>query len=245
MGTATLIEPRAALLSVSRREGGHAVGRLARGDRLAPRVLDVGVDVVHACVVPTQAGPLAGDHDRVRILVGRGSTLVVGPVSATVALPGEALTRLELDVEVGLGGRLVLEDAPLIVAAGADVERTVSVRLGAGAVVALRDTVVLGRTGEPGGRLRSVVRVIDEQGVVLHDALHLDPATSQTDAHVALAPGHRVAGTLCLFGAVSPEDNLARGGALRRATAGDMAELDAELAGTWSLWMERVLGTSS
>jgi urease accessory protein len=244
MATATLIEPRAALLSVSRREGGHTVGRLARGDRLAPRVLDVGVDVVHACLVPTQAGPLAGDHDRVRIVVGPGSMLVVGPVSATVALPGEALTRLELDVEVGAGGRLVLEDAPLIVAAGADVSRTASVRLGVGAVVALRDTVVLGRSGEPGGRLCSVLRVIDEHGVVLHDALRLDPVTAQADAHVALAPGHRVAGTLCLFGPASPDDNLARGGSLRRATASDMAELDAELADTWGLWMAGVLAAS-
>jgi urease accessory protein len=245
---ALLVEPRAALVSIERRGDGHAVGRLSRGGRLAPRVLDAGPDGVEACFVPTQAGPLAGDHDRVRIVVGARATLVVRPVSATVALPGEALTRLELDVDVGAGGRLVFEDAPLIVAAGADVARTISIRLGPEAIMALRDTVVLGRTGEPGGRLRSVVRAIDEQGVVLHDALHLDPATSHTDAHVALAPGHRVAGTLCLLGTELPDEPhfaLARGGVLRRATAGDMAELDAELAETWCRWMVSVLGTSS
>ncbi|MGH2919872.1 MAG: urease accessory protein UreD [Solirubrobacteraceae bacterium] len=189
-------------------------------------------------MLPTQAGPLSGDHDRVRIVVGAGATLVVRPVAATLALPGSARTRLDLDVAVGAGGRLVLEDAPLIVAGGADVVRSTTVRLADGAIVALRETVVLGRAGEPGGRLVSSLRATDERGVVLHDALRLDPAQAD-DAHVALAPGHRVAGTLCLLGVDVPDEPrcaLARAGALRRASAGDTAELDAELAELWARW---------
>ena len=232
-----------ALLSVARTSRGHVIERLRRGERLAPRVLEAGLDAVQACVLPTQAGPLSGDHDRARIVVGADATLVVRPVAATLALPGAARTRLDLDIEVGAGGRLVLEDPPLIVAASAHVERKTTVRLAAGAVVALRETIVLGRAGEAGGRLVSTLRVNDGEGVVLHDALRLDPATSLQDAHVALAPGHRVAGTLCLLGLAAPGEPrlaLARGGALRRVTARGVAELEAELAQPWAEWAQAV-----
>lgn len=194
-------------------------------------------------MLPTQAGPLSGDHDRLRIVVGAGATLVLRPVAATVALPGAACTRLQLDVEVGQSGRLVLEEAPLIVASGADVERSTRVELAAGAAAALRDIVVLGRSGETGGRVCSVLRVIDEQGVLLHDALRLDPTTSRQGARVALAPGHRAAGTLCLFGIGAPDEPqfaLARAGALRRGTARGLAELEAQLAGPWGRWAQVV-----
>lgn len=229
---------RAALLAVERRGAAHAVAGLRRGERLAPRVLDLGPGAVHACVLPTQAGPLAGDHDRLRIVVGVRAALIVRPVAATVALPGARRTRLDLEVHVGAGGRLVLEEAPLIVTAGADVERRATVELAAGAVAALRDVVILGRCGEPGGQLVSTLRVTDEAGVVIHDTVRLDPATARQDAHVALPPGHRVAGTLCLLG-VETDDapfRIARGGALRRATAPALAELETELTEPWERW---------
>lgn len=206
-------------------------------------MLDVGHGAVHACVLPTQAGPLSGDHDRLRIVVGAGATLVVRPIAATVALPGARRTILDLEVSVGAAGRLVLEEAPLIVAAGADVERTATVELAAGAAAALRDVVVLGRSGEAGGRLVSTLRISDEQGIVLHDAIRLDPATAEQDARVALAPGDRVAATLCLLGVEAPGDaafGLARGGTLRRASAPDLAELEAELTEPWERWAQTV-----
>lgn len=239
----TCTDARAALLSVERRGAGHAVGGLRRGERLAPRVLEVRPDAVHACLLPTQAGPLAGDHDRVRIVVGAGATLVVRPVAATLALPGVRRIRLDLEVEVGRAGRLVLEEAPLILAAGAHIERSAAVRLAAGAVAALRDTLVLGRAGEAGGRLVSTMRITDEQGLVLHDAMRHEPATARRDAHVAFAPGHRVAATLCLLGIELPDDApfaLARAGALRRFTARGLAELDAELTQPWQRWMHTI-----
>ncbi|MGI8730619.1 MAG: urease accessory protein UreD, partial [Solirubrobacteraceae bacterium] len=226
--------------------GAHGVGvDLRRGARLTPRVLQVDADAVRACVLPTQAGPLAGDHDRLRIVVGAGATLVVTPVAATLALPGAARTRLELEIEVGADARLVLEDAPLIVCAGADVERLTTLTLCGGAVAALRDTVVLGRDEEDGGRLLSTLRAVDEEGVLLHDALALDPATSARDAHVALAPGHRATATLCLLGAVTdidPRHALARGGGLWRASAAGVAQLDAQLAEPWACWRSLLEG---
>ena len=141
---------------------------LRRGERIAPRVLAPG----RITLLRSQAGPLAGDHDRVEIVVESG-TLTVEPIAANVALPGPERTVLELDVTVGEGARLVLEDAPLMVAEGADVLRTTTIRLAPGAVAIVRDVVILGRAGEGPGRLESVLRCDG----ILHDALRVDPET--------------------------------------------------------------------
>ncbi len=241
--TATLTEPSSARLCVERTPGGHAVTELRRGTRLAPRVLSKDSRAVRVCLVATQAGPLAGDHDRVALGVGAGASLVVVSVGAAYALPGRAPTLLELDIELGAGSRLVFEDAPLILAPRADVTRSTTVRLGEGAVAALRDVVVLGEEGGGAGgvRLVSTLRVTDGEGALLHDELRIDPALAHHGAHVALAPGHRVVGTLCLFGEEPSGDDpaalrLARGGTLRRATGPGLADVHAELAPTWSRW---------
>ena len=173
----------------------------------------------------SQAGPLAGDHDRVEIVVESG-TLEIEPVAATVALPGPEQTLLELDVTVGDGARLVLEDAPLVVAEGADVVRTTTIRLGEGATAIVRDLVILGRAGEGPGRLESLLRVEGPDGVILHDALRIEPGAD--DAYVALAPGHRAVGTFVgVRGARKPATGPAP---LWRASAASAADVVAQLA---------------
>jgi urease accessory protein len=166
-----------------------------------------------------QAGPLAGDHDRVEIVVESGS-LTVEPVAANLALPGPERTVLELDVTVGEDARLILEDAPLIVAEGADVLRTVTIRLAPGAVAIVRDVIVLGRTGERPGRLESVLRCDG----ILHDALRVEPATWAQDAYVVLAPGHRAIGTYVRLGVPG---NLEGAGHLERVSAASAADVQA------------------
>jgi urease accessory protein len=185
----------------------------------------------------SQAGPLAGDYDRVEIRIESG-TLSIEPVAATVALPGSARTVLELDVTVGDGARLVLEDAPLVVAEGADVVRTTTIRLGVGAVAIVRDLVVLGRAGEGPGRLESVLRAEGPEGVILHDALRVEPATWDADVYVALAPGHRAVGMVAVLGEGASGEGgagdagggrLAGGGWLWRASAVSAADVVAQL----------------
>jgi urease accessory protein len=223
------------------------VADLRRGPRLAPRVLGRDAGAVRAAFVPTQAGPLAGDRDRTRIVVGAGATLIVEPVAATLALPGSARTLLALEITVEAGGRLVLDEAPLIVAAGADVERRCTLALGEGAVAALRETVVLGRDGEPPGTLVSTLRATLDDRALLHDALRLGPG--REDAHVALAPGHRVIGTACLLG-MRPGEGwsdgacaLAEPGALLRATGASLAATEATIAAMWAAWSRAVAYT--
>jgi urease accessory protein len=219
---------------------GGTVGELRRGPRLAPRILGRRDGVVRAAFVPTQAGPLAGDRDRVRILVRAGATLVVEPVAATLALPGAARTLLGLDVVIEAGGRLVLDEAPLIVAAGADVERRCSIRLAAGAMAALRETVVLGRDGERPGTLSSALRATLQGRALLHDGLRLRDG----DAHVAMPPGHRVVTTLSLLGVRSdplPGVLALEGpGALARGSGASLARVEASLGDLWEAWSRRV-----
>jgi urease accessory protein len=216
------------------------IADLRRGSRLAPRVLGRDAGAVRAAFVPTQAGPLAGDRDRTRIVVGAAATLIVEQVAATLALPGAARTLLALDVTVEAGGRLVLDEAPLIVAAGADVEWHCTLALGEGAVAALRETVVLGRDGEPPGTLVSTLRATLDGRALMHDGLRLGPGGD--DAHVALAPGHRVVSTACLLG-MRPDGGspagacaLAGPGALLRATGPSLAVTEAAGAAVWTAW---------
>jgi urease accessory protein len=227
-----------------------AVVQLRRGARLAPRILGRSPGgVVHAAFVPTQAGPLSGDEDRARIVVGAGATLIVEPVAATLALPGDARTLLELQISVQKGGRLVLDEAPLIVAAGAFVERRFTLELDEGAIAALRETVVLGRDGEPPGTLVSTTRATLGGRALLHDGLQLGPG--RADEHVALPPGHRVVSTACLLGAVpaGPQPPgayaLAAAGALHRATGPSLAAIDTAIGATWSAWADRTTWTAA
>ncbi len=224
------------MLAVERTAGGHAIAGLRRGERLAPRILARGT-VVRAAFVPTQAGPLAGDRDSARIVVGAGATLIVEPVAATLALPGPAQTLLRLDVTVREGARLVLDEGPLILSAGADVHRRCTVELEAGAIAAVRETIVLGRDGEAPGTLDSALRVTLAGRPLLHDGLRV--AGPGAD-HVALAAGRRVLCTACLFGmrptATGDVLALAGPGALLRVSGASLATVDAAIAATWSGW---------
>ncbi len=87
-------------------------------------------------------------------------------MSGTVAYAGRGRSASwDADARVDAGGLLVWDALPFVVADGADVERTMHVALadrgarGQGGVALLRETLVLGRTGEVGGRLRSRTRV--------------------------------------------------------------------------------------
>jgi urease accessory protein len=178
--------------------------------------------VTRVALVPVQAGPLNGDHDRIRLHVGAGCTLVLVPIAATLALPG--ISRLDLHATVE--GALRLDEPPLIVAEGADVTRRTRIELARNAVATVKDIVVLGRAGEGPGRLDSELRATIDGTPLLHDALRIEPAAS--DAYVALPPGHRVVGTACLLGAPG-EPPLAGPGALRRATGPDLPAVEAAL----------------
>ncbi|WP_222844019.1 urease accessory protein UreD [Cellulosimicrobium sp. CUA-896] len=126
---------------------------------LSPRVLSTGPGVARVALVATRALLLGGDHVRVEVCVGEGVELELVEVSGTVAYPGRGrAASWHVDVRVADGGLLVWDALPFVVAQEADVDRRTDVELGRDAAALLRETIVLGRTGETGGRVRTRTR---------------------------------------------------------------------------------------
>jgi urease accessory protein len=142
-----------------------------------------GLDRDRVALVPEQAVLLAGDHVTVTVRVAAGGRLEIVEPGGTVAYAmrgGRA--RWDVHVEVEDGGRLVWRGQPFVVAEGADVQRTTYVDVDGAARVVLRETLVLGRTGERPGRLTARTEVHRGGVPVLVEEL---------DAAVGLGP-HRV-----------------------------------------------------
>jgi urease accessory protein len=130
-----------------------------------------GVDRV--ALVPEQAVLLAGDHVTVSVRVGAGRALEIVEPGGTVAyaMRGQQ-ARWDVTVELEDAGRLVWHGEPFVVAEGADVRRTLTVRLAAAASLVLRETLVLGRSGEAPGRLRCRTEIARQGSPVLVEDLN-------------------------------------------------------------------------
>lgn len=164
---------------------------------LAPRIVDRGP--AHARVAIAAAGMLllSGDHVHIDVHVGEGCVLEIDDVGGTVAYPstGER-SSWTLDIRVGAGGLLVWHGLPFIVAAEADVERRTAIRCDTGGAVLLRETLVLGRHSEAGGRLRSQLTAVDPDGEVLVERLSVDGS----DPAPGVRGGHRVMDSVIALG---------------------------------------------
>ncbi|MEZ0163198.1 urease accessory protein UreD [Kineococcus sp. LSe6-4] len=139
---------------------------------LAPKVLQRSRSHARVALVGTRALLLAGDRVDVHVEVAAGCSLELVEVAATVAHDGRGgpPARWRTTVDAGPGARVVWDAQPLVVATGADVDRSVRIDLAAGAVVALREDVVLGRTGEAGGRLRARTHArLDGEDLLVED----------------------------------------------------------------------------
>lgn len=152
----------------------------------------------HIALVAGGAVLVGGDHIGVEVRVGAGCTLDLEDVGGTVAYPSNG-TRSRFDVWIQLeeGAVLVWRAHPFVVAGGAAVDRDTTVTLGAGSVLCLRETLVLGRTGEHGGQIlnRFRARAVDGAPVHLED-LDLDG----DDAAVGMLGAHRVLDSVLLLG---------------------------------------------
>jgi urease accessory protein len=131
--------------------------------------------------------------------VRAGACLDLGDVAGTVAYSGRGVPAAwHVRATVADGATLRYAGEPFVVADGADVTRTLELDVATGAAVLLRDTVVLGRSGERGGRLRSRTAVRVGDTPVLREDQDLDPDRDRC------APGllgcHRVLDTVLWLG---------------------------------------------
>lgn len=149
----------------------------------APLILRRTPEAVY--LVGGAAGPLGGDVLELQIEVREGATVRLRTAAAAVALPGRdgRESVLSVTLTVAAGARLEYLPEPTVAAAGAQHRTDIRADLAAGAALVLRDEVVLGRYGEPGGSCRTRLRV-DLAGAPL---LRHDLDVSGTD-EVSLGP---------------------------------------------------------
>lgn len=148
-------------------------------------------------LVPEGALLLSGDAIAVDVTVGAGAQLRLLEPAGTVAYSMDG-GRASWDVSITLGpaASLTWAGEPFVVAAGAEVDRRTTVRLGFGAACALRETVVLGRQGEQPGVLRQQLDVTGPGGApILHERLEVGPTSS-----ALLLGGARAMGSVLLLG---------------------------------------------
>lgn len=144
-------------VQVSTTEGLLAV-RTVRRDRVAADV----------ALVATGAVLLGGDHVVVQVSVADGCALTITDVGGTVAYDADGLpSRWDVVVTLGNGSQVSWLGLPFVVAEGADVTRSTTVRAGTGAQLALRETIVWGRECERGGHALLRSDVHDARGPVL------------------------------------------------------------------------------
>jgi urease accessory protein len=159
--------------------GPFRVQRLAR--------LTEGSSTVRVALVPTSALLLVGDHVVIDVHVGSASSLEILEPGGTVAYAmrgGEA----SWDVRVRLddGARLVWHGEPFIVSADARVRRSFVLDLTGSARAVVRETLVLGRAGEPSGRLSATTEVRRDGMPVLVEALETGPGRPGLGRHRVL-----------------------------------------------------------
>lgn len=235
----------AARVGVEFTGGRCRVSGLSASRFLAPRVVDVHGCRVRVALVGLCAMLLAGDDVRLDIDVGAGVWLELVEPSGTVAYDARGgRARWSVRARVGQGACLVWPAAPFVVAGGADVERMVEVELDHDAVMLSRETLVLGRSGERGGRFRAGLDVALCGRPLLVEDLDL------RDVPHREAPGmlgaNRVVSTVALLGAdpgtpAGPGETTLEGpGGLARALSEQAHVAERALDGTWRRWREAV-----
>lgn len=186
-------------------------------------------------LVPEGALLLAGDAVELDVSVGAGLEVDLVETGGTVAYDMRGSTaRWDVRIDLAAGATLRWAGLPFVVAAGAEVGRSVRVRCGAGARLALRETLVLGRYGELPGAVRQTTTVDDPAGPVLVEELPLD-----ADSAAWLLGGSRVVTSVLSVGGDVPETaddlhryDLDRPGAVLWRRLGRQVH-DVELSAVW------------
>ncbi|MFG3015168.1 urease accessory protein UreD [Streptomyces cinerochromogenes] len=202
--TVTGVRARARIVARPDGRGGTALPVLDGEGPLAlrrTRSTGAGAKVM---VVGAMSGPLGGDRFTLSARVEEGARLHVGSAAATLALPGQAEGEARYDVrlDVAAGAELRWLPEQLISADGSDLYITTRAELAAGARLVLREEQVLGRAGEPPGRLTSRLTVRVAGRTVLDQELSCGPGAPGGWDGPAVLAGHRAVGQLVV---VRPE----------------------------------------
>ncbi|MEV6651643.1 urease accessory protein UreD [Streptomyces sp. NPDC051219] len=166
---------------------------------------------VKVTVIGAMSAPLGGDRLAVEAVAEPGARLHVASAAATIALPGHGGAPAGYDVRLTVGEDAELRWLPeqLISAHGSHLRMTTRAELAATARLILREEQVLGRAGEPPGRLTSRLTVYRAGRPLLDQELSYGPGAPRGWDGPAVLGGGRAVGQLLVvdpaFAARMPE----------------------------------------
>jgi urease accessory protein len=218
---------------------------LVAGELLAPRPLPAAGPQARVALVQPSASLLRGDALSIRIELGPGARVELLDVAAMIAQHGRGGPRATLEVVAQLApnASLTWDAKPLVLCEGCAVERRIAIELARGATALVRDTLVLGRSGEGSGALDTGTVVTYDGEPLLYEALD----TSDVDVFrsPAVAGDAHVLDTVAIYGARRPGPGvlqLAGPGTLLIVPAREAADADAVAAPAFAAWRSERAG---
>ena len=163
-------------------------------------------------VVAVGGGPLGGDRLRLRVELGPGERLAVHSAAATVVQPGReagAVASFDIEAVLAAGAALDWRPEPTVVCEGAVWEPSVRLDLAEDARARVVEQLVLGRSGQAGGRCASTVRATVGGVPVLAATTVIDGADA-TLTGIGGTGGARSVGSLLVVGEAAPDAQEAR-----------------------------------
>jgi urease accessory protein len=171
---------------------------LAAGLLRAQRVAD-GPHGPRVGLVATTALLLGGDEVELTVELGPGARLELFDVAGTVAYHGRGRSASwRTTVTLADDAALTYSGQPFVVSDGAKVTRNLQLDLAGSARLRLRETLVLGRAGQAGGRVRSRTDLRVDGSEAWREDTDLDPAGIRD--RPGLLGGHRVIDTVLTVG---------------------------------------------
>jgi len=188
-------------IRVERRPDGVRVA--LAGDLLRPQRVADGPEGPRVGLVATTALLLGGDEVDLAVELGPGATLDLFDVAGTVAYHGRGRPAAwRTSLSLADGSHLTYAGQPFVVSDGADVTRVLRVDLAGSARLRLRETLVLGRDGQVGGRVRSRTHLTVGEVETWREDTDLDPAGIRD--RPGLLGGRRVVDTVLTVGRPVP-----------------------------------------
>ncbi|RSM96226.1 urease accessory protein [Nonomuraea sp. WAC 01424] len=188
-----------ARVTATRAGGGTVLSVLAGDGPFDLRRIRSYGDQARVCVLGAMVAPLGGDRLRIEATAEPDAHLHVTTASVTIALRGPTTEPAAYDVHLTVGDRAGLHwlPQPLISAAGSNLRQTFTVDLAATARLVLREEQILGRTGEPPGRLATRLIVRRDGRLLLDQQTAYGPDAPGWDGPAILAD-HRATGQLLI-----------------------------------------------
>ena len=159
---------------------GERVSCVLAGDFVVPRLVRREGRSVEVALVAGRAMLLPGDAVRIEINVGEGCTLHLVDVGGLVVYgrPDETgePSHWHARIDLANGAHLGWQGLPTVITDAGHLTRSLTVRLAADSSATLRETLVLGRSGERGGRVTTETDAADAVGPILRDRLEVSGA---------------------------------------------------------------------